>query len=1543
MFSNTARWNVGYLCVVGIFLAVWVPPEGAQAGQYCSPAVKDADSGEPWTAELNLIANLRNPLTQGELDSLKSALNETDEILCDATDEQLVIDKVHLTEGAVEKENAAFHVESKVGRSGGRMQNEGNLCGGDALTLKQPYRATTIAHELGHHLFGLFEQYPEQHRFGGACGMGAGFEPGQITETDHSLMQDGAYGRTCFETVSSSSGSYYSPGDGGACGGCGWPRECDTTSNRCRRYDYDSGIFVGPGREVCGDSCPSDEECRWYPDGKHCVLTDASTSGYAGFGSNCTSDADCSASGAECQFVFGSEFSVAQNHDPVQDNSPSMCKAPIPTQNLAFWGALNINETPQEDQQSSKAIFSPKTYKLAERTADLAPKRSFGSNPEVYPTGRDGNPSINAIDDEGLIEKGWGFSPSSHTLTHYFIRQSGPMPQELSGAEICDNGTDDEGDGLVDCNDPECAQDSPTCRDSVWYMKTGVNKRELNSWSGSCTVQTTVTVTGARSGNYEMTFDGNTYSYSASSGDSRAQIANGLESQVAADYTTSLHGRHFVVTAASSGTGKLSATANGPQPGDLIEDRGCKDELKIIATHKLTFRDGILQSVDDVPVYNADPTMTLSDLRTEASDMEMELQFRTPRGNLTENSTSSNVTAWKLEGEGICLVSGDCQDYDGTNCNVNTNHCTKTLNTNFGRFTTAGQTNSHPNNPSDWATMANVSRPFKNILTVPSNEPNAPLSSACADHDVQIDDDTGAAENVTVVIDRSNSMSQTDGDNKSRLSMAKAGAKAFLGTHLDDIDVGVFEYNSDTEQLWPNTTNSLKELHDGSFNDVKRALDGVSPQGNTNIGGAIDDARQAFSSDAANVVFLLSDGYHNTGTPPRPAADRLRQQNDGRLFTMAISGEADEQTLNEIAGSAGGSMAKAASPNDIPPAFFRLSGKMRSADMIVPKRKVDLSVGSSSSMSTMSTASSTTADEDYVSIPVEPDADSLNLLISARNSNLINWSPKFELVGPDGQVRLVHGDSQVVSGSAFRIIVLDEPDPGQWFLRMYTTGSEAVSQTSYVSAYLESPHPACRIWSSRRTVESNNAPEIGAQASYKQPIAPVVSYDFQMIRPDGTAEKATVEDTSDISSVTWTPTQVSHRGLHKVGAKCAVPEGTPTVPGDVPTDVDSSPPTSPAFTRYDSVTFFNESSDFPPCEGPSGDCDGDGIPDSEEDQAPSDPDEDGIPNRRDSDSDNDDIPDWMEGTDDTDSDGKPNFVDDDSDGDGVPDGSDNCRLEPNPSQVPICRRADVDINLDGRGDIVWGDNSSSTVNIWWMNGIEFEAASVLDEPFDSEWQIGAVGNVDNEHSALEAVFQHPEGEVAMGTVMPDEQQPVLQNVHTVDALPNSDWKLVGAGDFDGDADADLLAWNTVSHELLIREMDAGWVLDSHLLEFVVPEDAKPAGIADVDADGEPDLILHIPSEGILSVRYMDGRRIRDSEEGWRVIPKGTDTYVGAINDFDDNGYLDVIHHRSDNDEPAVLELYGSEGHLDSVELPNEHPNLDEPTLGWRIQNASDGE
>lgn len=131
------------------------------------------------------------PPTAAQLTSVKQQIQKASQILCDATDGQVRIKKAWLAEGGGAQDQGDIWIWPQGGRSGVSFYYSGAGLGtsGSHIDIFQDgIRGDIIAHELGHHAFGLGDQYDEQSRFGGACGIGPGFDAGW-NERAHSIMQ----------------------------------------------------------------------------------------------------------------------------------------------------------------------------------------------------------------------------------------------------------------------------------------------------------------------------------------------------------------------------------------------------------------------------------------------------------------------------------------------------------------------------------------------------------------------------------------------------------------------------------------------------------------------------------------------------------------------------------------------------------------------------------------------------------------------------------------------------------------------------------------------------------------------------------------------------------------------------------------------------------------------------------------------------------------------------------------------------------------------------------------------------------------------------------------------------------------------------------------------------------------------------------------------------------------------------------------------------------------------------------------------------------
>lgn len=174
-------------------LAAYVPLLFLALVSICPALFAGDGSIDPATGAMKFSVNFRYPPTPAQLADAKAALTMMSQMICDATDGQVRVSEIRLTGGAAEEDRAAFWFLPESFRSGGGFMPDGSYLEtlGAHLNLAKnaQFRGDILAHEMGHHGFGLGEQYDEQRRFGGGCGIGRGFELAAIDEQNHTLMQ----------------------------------------------------------------------------------------------------------------------------------------------------------------------------------------------------------------------------------------------------------------------------------------------------------------------------------------------------------------------------------------------------------------------------------------------------------------------------------------------------------------------------------------------------------------------------------------------------------------------------------------------------------------------------------------------------------------------------------------------------------------------------------------------------------------------------------------------------------------------------------------------------------------------------------------------------------------------------------------------------------------------------------------------------------------------------------------------------------------------------------------------------------------------------------------------------------------------------------------------------------------------------------------------------------------------------------------------------------------------------------------------------------
>jgi len=157
---------------------------------------------------------------------------------------------------------------------------------------------------------------------------------------------------------------------------------------------------------------------------------------------------------------------------------------------------------------------------------------------------------------------------------------------------------------------------------------------------------------------------------------------------------------------------------------------------------------------------------------------------------------------------------------------------------------------------------------------------------------------------VVTCIDRSGSM---DG---APMTLAKSGAKTFINltgvftdTTVITAEVGVSSYSDSGAANY-----AINPMIPANKTAAKAAIDAISAGGNTNIGGGLQTSLSMITGEGTpvsnEVIVLLSDGQHNTGTHPDSVIPGLIARGVA-VYTIGL-GDVDASLMRRIATQTGG-------------------------------------------------------------------------------------------------------------------------------------------------------------------------------------------------------------------------------------------------------------------------------------------------------------------------------------------------------------------------------------------------------------------------------------------------------------------------------------------------------------------------------------------------------------------------------------------------------------------------------------------------------------
>lgn len=166
------------------------------------------------------------------------------------------------------------------------------------------------------------------------------------------------------------------------------------------------------------------------------------------------------------------------------------------------------------------------------------------------------------------------------------------------------------------------------------------------------------------------------------------------------------------------------------------------------------------------------------------------------------------------------------------------------------------------------------------------------------------------------------------------------------------------------------------------------------------------------------------------------------------------------------------------------------------------------------------------------------------------------------------------------------------------------------------------------------------------------------------------------------------------------------------------------------------------------------------------------------------------------------------------------------------------------------------------------------------------------------------------------------------------AIEDPSWRLIGAGDFDGDGRADL-AWAQPDGFIAIWLLDGG-AFKGSTIRPTVSAGWDFVGIGDVNLDGKSDLLLRHAASGANAVWVMDGINIQT-----QILPTvpGVGWRVAAWSDLNGDGRADVIWRNTSPGGSAAGQTFAWLLSGSGVSATATLPTVDE--AAWHLEAVRD--
>lgn len=206
-----------------------------------------------------------------------------------------------------------------------------------------------------------------------------------------------------------------------------------------------------------------------------------------------------------------------------------------------------------------------------------------------------------------------------------------------------------------------------------------------------------------------------------------------------------------------------------------------------------------------------------------------------------------------------------------------------------------------------------------------------------------------------------------------------------------------------------------------------------------------------------------------------------------------------------------------------------------------------------------------------------------------------------------------------------------------------------------------------------------------------------------------------------------------------------------------------------------------------------------------------------------------------------------------------------------------------DFNNDGRTDILWRNSVSGENYIYFMNGLQIASEGYVRTVADTNWQVAGVGDFDGDFKA-DILWRNAAN--GQNYLYPMDGLTIKGTEGFLRTVPGP-WTIVGLGDFNQDDKMDIVWRNTATGENYVYPMNGTAVLPSEGYLPTVPDtNWQVVGVGDFNGTGDGD-----GQKGVSDILW---RHTSGSNYMWGMAnPTTIQSVCGDMNCT--SGYLPTIN------------------------------------------------